>query len=327
MSGVHYLEVSEDEDGQRLDRFLQKHLKGTPFGLLQKLMRKGQIRVDSKRVKAATRLASGQKVRIPPLEERKNDPKKYRLSDADQKLIRSLVLYDDGDIVAINKPAGLATQGGTNIKRHIDGMLDGLLNEKDVRPRLIHRLDKDTSGILLLARSADMARQMGKIFQGHQIRKIYWALCVPAPEINTGEIRAPIRKAGAVGQEKMIVDIEAGQEAWTLFDIVERAHKQLAFVAFWPRTGRTHQIRVHANHMGCPIIGDGKYGGQDAFLDGMDHVRRVHLHARSIRFTHPKTNKLIELSAPLADDLQQSWKDFGFDPQNDYTPFADIKKF
>jgi 23S rRNA pseudouridine955/2504/2580 synthase len=324
MSGVHYLEVSEDENGQRLDRFLQKHLKGVPFGLLQKLMRKGQIRVDSKRVKAATRLESGQQVRIPPMEDR--DPvEKTTISERDEKLIKSIILYDDGDIIALNKPAGLATQGGTNIKRHLDGMLDVLKDKNGVRPRLVHRLDKDTSGLILLARSAEIARKMGKIFQGRDIRKIYWALTVPAPEMNNGEIRAPLIKAGGLGQEKMVVDVENGQHATTLFDIVDRAHKQMAFVAFWPRTGRTHQIRVHAAHMGCPILGDGKYGGQDAMIDGMEHVRRVHLHARAIRFVHPKTKKMIELSAPLAEDLQASWKNFGFDPNSDYSAFSDIK--
>ena len=334
MSGVHYLEVSGDEDGQRLDRFLQKHLKGIPFGLLQKLMRKGQIRVNSKRVKAATRLERGQQVRIPPLEDRA-PPEKNRVSDRDTELIQSIVIYDDGDIIGLNKPAGLATQGGTNIKRHIDGMLDVLskkdgVNKAGVRPRLLHRLDKDTSGVLLLARSAEIARQMGKVFEGRDIRKIYWALTVPAPEINEGEIRAPLIKAGGLdghgAKEKMVVDARNGQHAVTLFDVVDRAHKQLAFVAFWPRTGRTHQIRVHAAHMGCPILGDGKYGGQEAMIDGIEHPRRVHLHARMVRFTHPKTGKLVEIQAPLADDLRKSWKNFGFDVNSDYNAFADIKK-
>jgi len=323
MSGVRHIEVSEDEDGQRLDRFLQKHLKGTPFGLLQKLMRSGQIRVDSKRVKAATRITAGQSVRIPPMEDRENQEKKLSARDAD--FIRSLVIYDDGDIIAINKPAGIATQGGTNIKRHIDGMLDALVDDKGVKPRLVHRLDKDTSGVLLLARSSNIARQMGKIFQGRHIRKIYWAITVPAPEINSGEIKAPLMKAGGEGKEKMIVH-EEGQFATTLFDIVDRAHKQLAFVAFWPRTGRTHQIRVHAAHMGCPILGDGKYGGNDAMIDGIDHVRRVHLHARLISFNHPRNNKHVEIAAPLADDLLKSWKDFGFDPNSSYDAFQDIKE-
>lgn len=325
MSGVHYLKVSEDEDGQRLDRFLQKHIKGIPFGLLQKLMRKGQIRVNSKRVKAATRLEAGQSVRIPPMEDRAPQERKS-ISDRDIDLMRQMVIYDDGDIIALNKPAGLATQGGTNIKRHIDGMLDVLTNQEGVRPRLIHRLDKDTSGVLLLARSANIAREMGKIFQGRDIRKIYWALTVPAPEINNGEIRAPIIKAGGMGNEKMVVDAEEGQSATTLFDIVERAHKHVAFVAFWPRTGRTHQIRVHAAHMGCPILGDGKYGGAEAMLEDMNHVRRVHLHAHNIRFTHPRTGKLVEISAPLPQDMQESWCSFGFDPHSNYVPFDDIKK-
>jgi 23S rRNA pseudouridine955/2504/2580 synthase len=323
MSGVYHIEVTEDENNQRLDRFLQKHLKGTPFGLLQKLMRKGQIRVDSKRVKASTRLEAGQKVRIPPIEAREN--KAPKLSDKDAEFIRSLVIYNEGGIIALNKPAGIATQGGTGIKRHIDGMLDALTNKDGVRPRLIHRLDKDTSGVLLLAGSADIARDMGKIFSGRDIRKIYWALTVPAPEMNNGEIRAPLLKAGGAGNEKMVVDAE-GQPATTLFDIVERAHKQLAFVAFWPRTGRTHQIRVHAAHMGCPIVGDGKYGGQEAYIEGIDHVRRVHLHARAIRFTHPKTKKLLQIDAPLADDLVKSWKSFGFDVNSRYNAFDDIKK-
>ena len=324
MSGVYYIEVTEDEDGQRLDRFLQKHLKGTPFGLLQKLMRKGQIRVDSKRVKAATRIAKGQSVRIPPMEDKVYEDKDH-VSEKDAAFIQSLVIYDDGYIIAINKPAGIATQGGTNINRHIDGMLPALTNKDGVKPRLVHRLDKDTSGVLLLARSSVIAREMGKIFQGREIRKIYWALTVPAPEMNNGEIRAPIHKAGGMGNEKMVVD-EEGQSATTLFDVVERAHKQVAFVAFWPRTGRTHQIRVHAAHMGCPILGDGKYGGQEAFLHDMEHVRRVHLHAQSIKFQHPKTKKTVEISAPLADDMKKSWKSFGFDYNSDYNVFNDIKK-
>ena len=324
MSGVYHLIVTEDEDGQRLDRFLQKHLRGTPFGLLQKLMRKGQIRVNSGRVKASTRLEAGQKVRIPPMEDKKYEEKEI-ISEKDAAFIQSLVIYNDGDIIALNKPAGIATQGGTNVTRHIDGMLDALVKKDGVRPRLIHRLDKDTSGVLLLAGSSNMARDMGKIFSGRHIRKIYWALTVPAPEMNNGEIRAPIHKAGGIGNEKMVVD-EEGQPATTLFDVVERAHKQLAFVAFWPRTGRTHQIRVHAAHMGCPILGDGKYGGQEAFLEGIDHVRRVHLHAHSIRFKHPKTNKMVEISAPLADDLKASWKSFGFDVNSSYNAFDDVKK-
>ena len=304
--------------------FLSKHLNGVPFGLLQKLMRKGQIRVDSKRVKTSTRLEAGQAVRIPPLDTK---PKKEKmLSDKDADLIRSLVIYDDGDILAINKPAGLASQGGTDVKRNIDDMMTALINEEGVKPRLVHRLDKDTSGVMVFARSSNVARAMGKIFQTRDVKKIYWALCVPAPEINNGEIRAPLRKAGAPGQEKMIVDVDEGQRATTLFDIVERAHKQVAFVAFWPRTGRMHQIRAHAAHMGNPILCDGKYGGQSAFLDGIDTAGRVHLHARSIRFSHPKTKKIIEIDAPLAEDIEKTWKELGFNTNPDYSPFSDIKK-
>ncbi len=325
MSRVYYITVSEDEDGQRLDRFLQKHLKGTPIGLLQKLMRKGQIRVDSKRVKTNTRIVAGQAVRIPPLEN-KYENQKNKITEKDAEFIRSLVIYDKDGIVAINKPSGIATQGGTNINRHIDGLLPALTDDKGVVPRLVHRLDKDTSGVLLLARSSAMAKEMGKVFQGRSIRKIYWALTVPAPDLNQGEICAPLKKVGGPGNEKMaVVDDDDSQFALTLFDVIDRAHKQLAFVAFWPRTGRTHQIRVHANHMGCPILGDGKYGGHDAMLDGVDHVQRVHLHARSIEFKNPKTQKPVFITAPLAGDIKTSWKDLGFDPNSREEVFSDIK--
>jgi 23S rRNA pseudouridine955/2504/2580 synthase len=239
-------------------------------------------------------------------------------------MMKSIVLYDDGEIIAVNKPAGLPTQGGTNIKRHLDGMMQVFENDKGVKPRIVHRLDKDTSGVLIMARSANMARQLSKLFSGRDIRKIYWALTIPAPEINQGEIRAPMIKAGGEGKEKMVIDTENGQNAITFFDVIERAHKQMAFVAFWPKTGRTHQIRVHANHMGCPILGDGKYGGQAAMIDDVDHPRRVHLHAQSIHFKHPSTGKDISISAPLSDEMKKSWRNFGFDDQPKM-PFQDIK--
>ncbi|MEM8833837.1 MAG: RluA family pseudouridine synthase [Pseudomonadota bacterium] len=325
MSGVYYIEVSDDENGQRLDRFLQKHLKGVPFGLLQKLMRKGQIRVDSKRVKPATRLESGQSVRIPPMEDRPQKGPKP-LSEEDKNFIRSLVIYDEGDIIAINKPAGLATQGGTNIKKYVDGLLPALKNEEGVVPRLVHRLDKDTSGLLLLARTAEMARDLGEIFKGRDIKKIYWALTMPAPEINEGEIRAPIMKVGGEGFEKMVVDIDGGQASTTFFDVIDRAHTKIAFVAFWPKTGRTHQIRVHASHLGCSIVGDKKYGFDPEMMEGVKYPKRVHLHAHQVAFQHPKTKKNVDIKAPLADELVESWKNFGFDPKSQYDAFSDIKK-
>ena len=329
MSGVRHIEVKADDDGQRMDRWLSRNLKGVPFGLLQKLMRKGQIRVDSKRVKPDTRLQEGQVVRLPPIEQRDEKPRK--LSNEDREYIKSLVIYDDGEVLAINKPTGLATQGGTNIKRHVDGMLEALNNKEGVTPRLVHRLDKDTSGVLLLARSANTARDLGKIFKGRDIQKIYWALVAPAPEMNNGEIRAPIHKVGGPGNEKMVVDVEEGLPATTLFDIIDRAHKQAAFMAFWPRTGRTHQIRVHAESMGCPIIGDPKYNKREIehehefmTLEDVDLAKRLHLHAREVSFKHPKTKKIVTIQADLAPDLQKSWRALGFDPSTKQKPFQDI---
>lgn len=319
-----YITVPPESEGQRLDRFLGE--SGVPFALVQKLARKRALRVDGKRAKADTRLAAGQEVRIPVIEDRKHTTEKS-LSAEDTGFIRSLVIYEDPDILALNKPAGLATQGGTGIKRHLDGMLDALIDPKnEERPRLVHRLDKDTSGVLLLARHAAAARALGGLFKDKDIRKIYWALTVPAPEMNDGEILVPIRKAGGAGKEKMIADPENGQNARTLFKVVERAGKTAAFVAFWPRTGRTHQIRVHAAYMGCPILGDGKYGGQAAFLEGMEDTLadRVHLHARTLAFRHPLSGKAIEITAPLPDELQRSWDALGFHPTDATAPFSDI---
>lgn len=330
MSGVRHITVKADDDNQRMDRWLKKQCEGVPFGLLQKLMRQGQIRVDSKRVKPDTRLKEGQIVRMPPMEDK--DQKERRISKEDAAYIKSLVIYDDGDVLAIHKPSGLATQGGTGIKQHVDGLMDGLINHLGVRPRLVHRLDKDTSGVLLLARSAEMARRLGKTFKGRDIQKIYWALVSPAPEMNNGEIRAPLLKSGIGDREKIVIDIEEGLPATTLFDVMDRAHKQAAFIAFWPRTGRTHQIRAHAEHLGCPIVGDHKYGTREydheheyMDLEGVDIAQRLHLHAYSLTFRHPRTNKVITIQADLPKDLQKSWQVLGFDPHTKTTPFNDIK--
>jgi 23S rRNA pseudouridine955/2504/2580 synthase len=310
MMGARHITVEPDDDGQRLDRWLKK--QGLPFVAIQKIIRTGQVRIDGKRVKADTRLVAGQDVRLPPLEIKdKNAP--YKLGDKDVALMKSLVLYDDGEIIAINKPAGIASQGGTNIERHIDGMLPALAGKDGVTPRLIHRLDRDTSGVLLLARSANMARRMGKIFAGRQIRKIYWALCAPAPEHHEGKIEWPIRKGNAAhNKDMMVVDPIDGQHALTLYEVVENAGSQAAFVAFWPRTGRTHQIRIHAAQEGFPLIGDDKYGQPSDAFDDMAIAPRLHLHAAEISFRHPNGGHYVTIQAPLAPDLATTWKSFGF---------------
>lgn len=331
MPGVQYIEVTSDEDGQRLDRILKAHFPDHPFGLLQKLLRTGQIRVDSKRSKTSTRVEQGQKIRIPPMED-KPERKKKTISDQDRDFMRSLVIYDDGEVIAINKPYGLAVQGGTNTKRHIDGMLDALIDPKDpekIRPRLVHRLDKETSGVMLLARNAKVARALGQAFKGRDIRKIYWALVSPAPELADGIIRAPVHKAETGNQkERMIVDEQAeeGKHAHTEYEVLERAGDRAAFVAFWPKTGRTHQIRVHAEFMGTPILGDHKYKRieqhehirQRADMEQTGVSKRLHLHAHRLTLPHPmRPKQSIDITAPLPDDLLQSWKALGFDDNFD----------
>jgi len=324
MKDVQHIKVPQDDDGQRLDRWLKKNVEEMSFVMAQKLIRTGQIRIDGKRAKPDTRLAAGQEIRLPPMDERPEKGDGYRLREEDAEMIIKAVIYDDGDILAINKPAGIATQGGMNIERHIDGMLEALTGKDGVKPRLVHRLDKDTSGVLLLARSAEMARRLGKMFQGRDMKKIYWAITSPAPTEMEGEIKAHLIK-GTTGpdKDKMIVDMKEGQKAYTNYEVMEVAGRKAAFVAFMPKTGRTHQIRVHAAHMGFPLLGDSKYGVKAA-IEGPGITQRLHLHARTLQFSHPVTRKALKLQAPLPADLAKSWDALGFQKKPDHEPFADF---
>lgn len=330
---VRHIEIKADDDGQRLDRWLKKNVPELPYTLAQKLMRKGQIRVGSKRAKPETRLEAGQTVRIPPIDE-KPQVGKGKLSDKDKAFIKSLVIFEDADVIVLNKPHGIATQGGSKTKYHIDGLLDGLANKEGIRPRLVHRLDKDTSGILLLAKSAKCARALGDAFKGRDVKKIYWAITSPSPEQPEGTIKAPLSKAGGDNKERMVVDEEDGKMAITDFVVLENAMTSAAFVAFWPRTGRTHQIRVHAELIGCPIVGDKKYARlpeqeewhearrkAEADLKGIDLANRLHLHARRIVLTHPTQKGMLDITAPLPAELKKSWKVLGFSPNLKGDPF------
>ncbi|PCJ99385.1 MAG: pseudouridine synthase [Zetaproteobacteria bacterium] len=335
MSELQFIKVKDDDDGQRLERWLKKYVPDMPYFLIQKLLRKGQIRVDGKRAKPETRISGGQEIKIPRfyVSDKKREPKKHKITEEDIIFMRSLVIYEDEDIIALNKPYGLAVQGGTNTKRHIDGMLEVFQNEEGVLPRLVHRLDKDTSGILLLARSAKAAREIGFTFKNREVRKIYWSIVTPTPELLDGSIKAPIIKSTG-DYEKMVIDEEEGKFAMTDYVVIESAGRAAAFVAFWPRTGRTHQIRVHAaDALGSSILGDRKYRAvQDeecklieADLEGMDLAKRLHLHAYRLILPHPiKRGKTLDITAPLAPDLVKSWKNFGFNHKYKQDPFADL---
>ncbi len=289
------MRVKDDDDGARLDRWLKKHYPHIPFGQMQKIIRTGQIRIDGKRAKGDARLAAGSELRLPPM--LMNAEVSEKAADAkDHAFIKNLVVYEDDDIVVINKPAGLAVQGGSGITRHVDGMLDGLAGASGVRPRLVHRLDKDTSGLLLLARSAKAARNLADSFAGRDIEKIYLAICAPGPVADMGRIDAPLAK-GMAGPdlEKMMADHDAGKAAVTDYRVLARG-EQAALVEFTPLTGRTHQIRVHAAHIGAPLWGDIKYGGTGK--------GRFYLHARKLTLIHPKTGKDITLEAPVSPDFR-----------------------
>jgi len=334
MSNVRHLEVKADDDGQRLDRWLKKNVPELPYGLAQKLMRKGQIRIDGKRVKTDVKLKTGQEVRIPPLEHKSID-EKVKVTDKDRAFIKSLIIYEDVDVIAINKPHGIASQGGSKTKYHIDGLLEALTNKEGVKPRLVHRLDKETSGVMLLARNSKTAKALGESFKKRNVKKIYWAICCPAPERQDGTIKAPLIKAGGNNKERMVVDEKEGKSAITDFIVLENALTSAAFVAFWPRTGRTHQIRVHSELMGCPIVGDKKYSRlpeqeethearrkAEADLQALKLADRLHLHARRIILPHPSGRKApLDITAPLPPDLKKSWKALGFSANLKHDPF------
>lgn len=337
MSGVETRYVGKNESDQRLDKWFRHHFPALPFGRLQKLLRTGQIRVDGKRAKTSTRLEAGQAIRVPPLgdgEQAKPDRSEQQSKKADPRdrdFIRSLVIYSDAHVIAIDKPAGLAVQGGTKTERHIDGMLDHLTDwdakSTCERPRLVHRLDRDTSGVMVLARTLKAAQKLGDAFRRKDSRKIYWAVTVGVPRPGEGEIDMPLVKAGGPGQEKMIGDREEGKSAITWFKVLDHAANKAAVVALWPRTGRTHQLRAHMELFGTPILGDGKYGGAEAYLGGDGIARQVHLHARELvlpSFDGKKTGPRILAAVPV--HMVQAFEALGIDPliAGDIDPFVDF---
>ena len=330
--GVQIREVTEDEQDIRLDRWFKNNFPELKHGQLEKLLRKGQIRVDGKRMKANARLNSGQEVRVPPFRADYSvyEKKVEELSDADIKFMKSLVLYKDDDVIAINKPAGLPTQGGSKQNRHVDGMLDALKFDGQ-RPKLVHRLDKDTTGVLLLARTAQAAKSIGYAFKEREARKYYWGITVGAPDRDEGVIDVPLAKAQGRGGERMMArDDEEGKSAVTYFKVMERVGKRSSWLAFWPRTGRTHQIRVHAELIGTPLLGDRKYIGDGSLLQGTEGsiYDGLHLHARRlvIPYVLGGKKKLIDVVAPLPDSMKKTWKYFGFDANDKTDPFEDIRE-
>lgn len=327
MSGVETLTIAPEDADTRLDRWFRKHYPALGHGRLEKLLRTGQVRVDGKRVKANHRLEAGQAVRVPPLGDLDSPPpsKPAPRPKADPKLesmLRDAVLYRDDEVLAINKPAGLAVQGGTGTIVHVDALLDALTFEAKERPRLVHRLDKDTSGVLLLARTAAAARWLTAAFRAKDAEKLYWAVTAGIPKPREGRIDLPIAKLPGRRGEKMDIDEEEGKRSITDFTVVEAIGKQAAFVAMRPVTGRTHQLRVHMQAIGTPILGDGKYGGQAALLAGDGLSRKLHLHARQITLKRPN-GKLLTITAPLPPHMAQSWAFFGFSEPSE-SPFEPL---
>lgn len=334
MSRVQMLVVQEGDGDQRLDRWFKREFPLISQGRIEKMCRKGDIRVDGGRVKGSTRLEVGQQVRIPPLpdEMAPSPPKRTRVTDADAKMIRSCVIYRDDHVIALNKPPGLAVQGGSGqADRHVDALSEALMFDMEEKPRLVHRLDRDTSGVLLLARTRAAAKALTAAMRHRETRKIYWAIVAGVPTPYLGEIKYGLVKAGGHGKsgegEKMVAvhprdidDTPGAKRAHTLYATLYRVGSRASWVALEPVTGRTHQLRAHMAEIGHPIVGDGKYGGSGqenmgdgwgAQLGGMIS-KKLHLHARSMTFMHPHTRKVLTVTAELPDHIAHSFDTFGW---------------
>jgi 23S rRNA pseudouridine955/2504/2580 synthase len=319
--------VTADEAGMRVDRFLEARFPGLSFSHIQRVIRKGELRVNGKRADSKDRLAAGQSVRIPPLTLVAPKPAEGTQAAENAKtraLLKSITLYEDDDVMVLNKPAGLAVQGGSGTYRHVDGML-GVLTERDgQRPRLVHRLDKETSGCLLVAKTRFAAAALAKSFRSRAARKIYWALVPGVPKPRQGRISTYLSKE-EVEHDSFVRVAQHGDEgashAVTYYAVVETAAQQLSWLSLKPVTGRTHQLRAHCAHIKHPIVGDPKYFSLENWEipGGLQH--RLHLVARRISIPHPRGG-VIDVSAPLPPHMQQSWNLLGFDPKR-YDPIEE----
>src|SRR5215813_10542259 len=305
--------IDADDDGIRMDRWFKRHYPQVTHVLLQKLLRKVEVRLDGKRADAGTRVAAGQSVRLPPqvIHAKGERPQKpaaeHPLASRDMGSLADRILYMDKQVIVIDKPAGLATQGGSGVTKHVDGMLDSLQYEKPTRPKLVHRLDRDTSGVLMVARTAQAASGLSASLALRDTSKVYWALVRGVPKQKHGVVKAALAKEGTRGKdERMTVSEEEDAKfALTEYAVMGTAGNEFAWVAARPITGRTHQIRVHLASLGTPIVGDFKYGGAEVRGRG-DIADKLHLHARSLDIARPDGTRL-SVMAPLPPHMVKSW--------------------
>ena len=305
--------VDVKDGALRVDRWFKRHYPGLGHGRLEKLLRTGRIRVDGKRARASDRVEPGQAIKVPILSDLSpsSRPAPTRPRPADRAMLHDSIVHRDEAVIVLNKPPGLAVQGGTATARHLDGMLDELRLGNDERPRLVHRLDKDTSGILVIARTAAAAAFLTRAFREKATRKIYWAVVVGLPKLRRGRIDLALAKIPGGGGERVRPDADDGQHAVTYYSVIENAGNQASWLALMPVTGRTHQLRAHCAAIGTPILGDGKYGAVPAHLAGLPGSRRLHLHARSLSIPHPLGGTL-KVIAPLPPHMRWTWEFFGF---------------
>ena len=310
--------VAGDDADIRLDRWFRRHYPGLTQGALQKMCRTGQVRVDGVRAETATRLAPGQTIRVPPMPRDPPKPEKPGLDPAVVRELADMVLFQDEHVIVLDKPPGLATQGGPGISRHLDGMLDGLRGGSDHRPRLVHRLDRDTSGVLVLARSPGIAAKLAAAFRGRDVNKTYWAVVTGRPSPVEGRIDLPLlRYKGPRGERSVPAarDDEDAARAVTDYITLDNAGQKLAWLELSPITGRTHQLRVHCMAIGHPILGDVKYaepdqnGARSALVEGLSD--RLHLHARALDLPHPSGGRLV-VQAPLPPHMRETFATLGF---------------
>ncbi|MGJ8561961.1 MAG: pseudouridine synthase [Alphaproteobacteria bacterium] len=329
MSAVQTIEIEPEDAGVRLDRWFKRRFPHIAHGRVEKLLRTGQLRIDGKRAKGNARLEAGQIIRVPPLPDPSEVKAEVKVSDADRNFMRSLVIYEDNDVIALNKPFGLAVQGGTKTPRHIDGLLPAL----GAGCRLVHRLDRDTTGVLLIAKSAKAAARAGRAFQSRQAEKIYWGITNGNPKPSTGEIKGYMAKGrldnrfGNVHEGKeVMVAVRHGhagaKHARTIYQTVSAAGNRASWMAMQPLTGRTHQLRLHMQLLGAPIAGDPKYMTDRELPGGLEH--RLHLHARSLRIPYEGKGEIF-IEAPLPDHMEDAFNLFGFDKKSIMRPWEDIE--